>query len=567
MNRLPTKQIYMLTIIIVGIIALSVYSTYALFTFESSTSDIVSIHTPKSLKISENIYEYNQIKISPNTIATTDIDIYNSYDHEVCYSIWYKIIGSKDTQNKVQLFEISDSSLTSSGVLPSSGSLRVTIAIINDNEEEIKVNIGTIGSSKEANSCSLNLSDDKSVINQSYKSIEKLTTKFINNDNEPKEEEANYLTYKNINKTFTYNETDKIYVAKNFEYNNEEFNLLDKEELTLEEILTKQKETEDKLYFCETEDDCKIIYQIIDVDKKEISIDEETEEKIYEYNITKYNKLIGYSSGENGLRVVNKTDYVFYGDNPNNFIYYNCQNNADLNTCELWRIVGFFYDIEKKEYVTKIVRNDSIGKYHFDNPQEENKETPTNIWNNTTLYKYLNEKYKFINNYDIYITEYPQKMEMIPNLEIDVKNIQSEDKNITSKVNLLNLSDYLYTSVCDKITIKEYTDECLTNNWLNNIEITNEWTLTSKEIIEEPKETETTENIENDNTENPDEELSNEEQTNQKNEVINYIYSIGSSVVETPVSELQNVRPTVFLKSRLLLLGGEGTLDSPYIVK
>ena len=56
MNKLPTKQIYLLFIIIVGIITLSVYSTYALFTFESSTDDIVSIHTPKSLKISENIY-------------------------------------------------------------------------------------------------------------------------------------------------------------------------------------------------------------------------------------------------------------------------------------------------------------------------------------------------------------------------------------------------------------------------------------------------------------------------------------------------------------------------------
>ena len=57
MNKLPTKQIYYLFIIIVGIIALSVYSTYALFTFENQTDDIVAIHIPKSLVISENIYE------------------------------------------------------------------------------------------------------------------------------------------------------------------------------------------------------------------------------------------------------------------------------------------------------------------------------------------------------------------------------------------------------------------------------------------------------------------------------------------------------------------------------
>ena len=35
MNKLPAKQIYLLTIIIVGIIALSIYSTYALFSIST----------------------------------------------------------------------------------------------------------------------------------------------------------------------------------------------------------------------------------------------------------------------------------------------------------------------------------------------------------------------------------------------------------------------------------------------------------------------------------------------------------------------------------------------------
>ena len=93
MNKLPTKQIYLLFIIIVGIIALSVYSTYALFTFESETSNVVTIHTPTNLQISENIYEYQQITVEPNKITTTDIDIHNTQEYELCYSIWYKILG------------------------------------------------------------------------------------------------------------------------------------------------------------------------------------------------------------------------------------------------------------------------------------------------------------------------------------------------------------------------------------------------------------------------------------------------------------------------------------------
>ena len=151
MNKLPTKQIYLLIIIIVGIIALSVYSTYALFTFEGETSEIVSIHIPKSLTISENIYEYQQIKVSPNTIATTDIDIYNTFDYEVCYSVWYKVVGDKDTQNKVQVFEQTEETLSASGLLPSSTNKRITLVIINDNDIEIKINLGTISAQKENN--------------------------------------------------------------------------------------------------------------------------------------------------------------------------------------------------------------------------------------------------------------------------------------------------------------------------------------------------------------------------------------------------------------------------------
>ena len=69
MNKLPTKQIYLLVVIITGIIALSVYSTYAIFTFEGTTGNIVSIYTPNSLEISESISEYKQITVPKNSIA------------------------------------------------------------------------------------------------------------------------------------------------------------------------------------------------------------------------------------------------------------------------------------------------------------------------------------------------------------------------------------------------------------------------------------------------------------------------------------------------------------------
>lgn len=63
----------------------------------------------------------------------------------------------------------------------------------------------------------------------------------------------------------------------------------------------------------------------------------------------------------------------YIGANPNNYVYFNCDdyNNQTGDTCELWRIIGVFNNIEKedgtKENLIKIVRNDSIGDYSWDN--------------------------------------------------------------------------------------------------------------------------------------------------------------------------------------------------------
>lgn len=560
MNTLPTKQIYLLFIIIVGIIALSVYSTYAIFTFESSTSDIVSIHTPKSLQISENIYEYQQVVVEPNTIARTDIDIYNTFDYEVCYSIWYKVVGDSDKETKVQIFEHTDDSLTSSGILQGTESIRATIVIINDNEEAIKVNLGTIGSQKQENSCSLNLTDDKNVISSSYKNIDKLTAKLIEDNKIPKEIEENYLAYKDITETITFKDTDKLYISEKFNYTEEIFTLTEAEELTFQELIDQNHLAEKDIYFCKGAGiKCSILYKITEIEKEELET-EIPEEKTINYHITKYDKLIGYSKGSTGLRKINETDYIFYGDNPNNYVYYNCQNNDNIETCELWRIIGFIYNNETNEYYTKIVRNDSIGKYQFDYKLVNNENKSTNIWMDSNLYKYLNQDYKLVGNNDIYITEYKQNIERITTLDSVVKDIKIANEYINSKINLLNLSDYLYTSSCEKTKINEYANECIKNNWLNNIEIEKEWTLTYKEVPDKQEEI-TESEIETDVV------TDSETITEENNSVINYVYSIGQNIYESNVNDLLEVRPVLFLKPRILLLEGNGSFENPYIVK
>ena len=568
MRSLPAKQIYLLSVIIVGIIALSIYSTYALFTFESSTGDIVSIHIPKSLTISENVYEYQQITVGPNQVVTTDIDVYNAFDYETCYSVWYKVLGEPTVQNNVQIFERNEKTLSSSGTILPNTNLRITAVIINDNNSEVKINLGTIGSPKENEICSLNLSNDKHLISISYGNINLLTTNILNNIEKTQQKEEGYLIHNIKDDYLTIDKNKKLYFSNEFTYTNEKFTLTNSTNITFGEFINQNHLNTTDQYFCLNQSNCSVLYQIKSFKENDNN---------YEVN---YNKLIGHLESENGLRKINEKDYIYYGDNPDNYIYYNCKNNDDVSSCELWRIVGLFYNNKENNYNIKIVRNDSIGTHQYDYKMIENVNNSSNNWNESTLNKYLNEEYKILGGKN-YITEHTQKLEIIPNLELDIKNIIT-DTTTNSKINLLTLSDYIYASSCSKNKISEYNESCFKNNWLNNIEISSEWTMTSKEVekpvipeeepIELPEENvetpegntdqpEDTENVETNETE---EEIIEEEVDTY---IINYVYGVNNDVKEFDVTEKLSVRPVVYLKSRMLLISGDGSFASPYVVK
>ena len=82
----------------------------------------------------------------------------------------------------------------------------------------------------------------------------------------------------------------------------------------------------------------------------------------------------------------------YYGASPNNYIYFNCDSYPSTN-CELWRIIGVF------DGKVKLIRNESIGKYSWDN-----KNTATgaetaygkNDWTTARLMKLLNPSTYYI---------------------------------------------------------------------------------------------------------------------------------------------------------------------------
>ena len=539
MEKLPAKQIYLLSIIIIGIIALSVYSTYAIFTFEGQTSNIVSLYTPNSLNISEEISEYRQTKIAKNSYITTDIDIYNTYDYEICYSVWYQILDGEFDKSLIKIYQVNNSS---SGSIEALKSQRIKLLIINDNDVEVKLKVG-IATAKNENTCTLNINENKNLVKDNIEKYQELTT-LIKNDTVPVTEEQGYLVYKSKNDDDIILEDEKIYIANEYTYDNEIFTLVNPISIDIININNYQSNDDKNYYTCLDESTCKFLYKINQTEKQniknEITGSSEDIYKIIDYDIYK-----GYSKTTSGVKKIVKNDtenYLYYGDNPHNFIYYNCRDNSDKNSCELWRIIGIYYDKETEEYYTKIIRNESIEMYQYNNIDD-------NLWNNSSLLKYLNTEYELNNIEYLYESKYFQ--ESIDDFETKIEDIKILNNEINSKVNIMSLTDYLLSSSCNKETINQYTKECLTNNWLNNND-NPYWTYTLKtntKIVEESQQDE-------------------QEDDNLEDIILNnQIVSVSDTININDVKEQLAVRPVVYLKPRMLVVEGTGTIEDPYIIK
>ena len=510
MNRLPAKQIYLLSIIIIGIITLSVYSTYAIYTLESETDDIVSMNTSNFLDVDTRTYEYNKITIPADSTISTDIDVYNNYDYDLCYSVWYKVVQTKNMSvAKVSIYQNTNEGLTTSGSIGPITSRRINITIKNSNEIPVRVNIG-IAYSKNEGTCELNIPTDKHLISSTVDETKELYEIIIKND-EIKNNDSNYITYQNQTKEIIL-EKDKLITATKYDYKDEIFTLTNSKEVDIDSINTTQI-----VYTCLNDIKCRHLYRISEIEKDNNV-----------YKITKYDEMIGYLSGSSGVRKVNQ-NYYYYGDNPNNFIYYNCTDELDSKTCELWRIIGAFYDSKEDKYITKIIKNDSLDLLNYSNTDNE--------WNNSSIKNELKDL-KIEN--ETFKKEITNKIESV-NSKLEVTEL-NETHN--SSVMLMNLSDYINTSICENKKITEFEEICLNNNWLNKNYDTDEWTMTIK--YDEPYIDEiTSELVTPDN---------------------NMVYSIGSGIKASLVTTKLNIRPVVYLKDTTALLEGNGTYEKPFMV-
>lgn len=268
----------------------------------------------------------------------------------------------------------------------------------------------------------------------------------------------------------------------------------------------------------------------------------------YEYNTT------------NSIMFDNFENYRYYGANPNNYVYFNCDDysNQSSSTCEVWRIIGVF----NNGYLThqiKIIRNESIGTYQTTEVGNEeigafidsylsytlNNEAGSKeatYWSRTLGTCNLNVNYKcdfsktglkntttrnLISNVSWFI---PNSIEgdLYPNDlyqgEIDGSTTAGE------MISIMYKSDYGYATDIRKCNIQVNlynSSECTENNWL--FLGSSEWIMGTTE-----------------------------------NNYKAYIVAENGAVVTYTITSEANVRPTLYLKTEQTIKSGTGTLADPY---
>ena len=275
-------------------------------------------------------------------------------------------------------------------------------------------------------------------------------------------------------------------------------------------------------------------------------------------------------------------EYRYRGANPSNYVSFND---------ELWRIIGVFPtddgtgNIENR---IKIIRNDAIGTYAWDNEMLATNNFNNNInitvddlvnnpkqtiqnshlailppcggggdnnWNTSTLQSYLNNDYynsltiesqNMIGNTKYYLGGYNDVNITKEEIYSYERKISGEDyylnnnpSNIVSKIAILYTSDYGYAAsdVCTQVIYDYDNSECINNNWFSS-EMVNQsvWTLTPY------------------------------------SDASSFVYNIDSSgSVYTYHSEMcieynASIYPVLSLKSTIQIKSGSGTETSPYIL-
>jgi len=150
------KETYLLFLIVVGLVSLALYSTYALFTASTELTDVVDFTA--TLSTNNSIAEYEMITVPAGETKIIELNVTNSYQGTLNYLTWYEMINPSTTNENISVGLYTEQNNTpGSGSIATGGTINLLVGIANDTDSEIIVNIGVAGSADE----NMNLSGNK----------------------------------------------------------------------------------------------------------------------------------------------------------------------------------------------------------------------------------------------------------------------------------------------------------------------------------------------------------------------------------------------------------------------
>ena len=157
------KKTYILVILIISLITLALYTTYAMFTADLNIGEFVEL-TASSIPTEGYTQEYKTITIESNDSKYIDLNIKNSTSNSLYYGVWYEMIDPSAANTDITIGVNSDSLNPVIGELSTNTTKKVSLCLINNSTEAIIINIG-VGYSKTSN---LNLPTNRTIITDTY---------------------------------------------------------------------------------------------------------------------------------------------------------------------------------------------------------------------------------------------------------------------------------------------------------------------------------------------------------------------------------------------------------------
>ena len=334
-GKLPIKESYLLVVIIMGILSLSLYSSFALFSLEKTTSnDIVTMSAASNIETNINVYEYKTVTVDANSNLAVMVNVKNNTSSSIYYGVYYE-----NAPVGVRVTKIDWSENNATGSINANNTLPVELMVINDTSSSVTINIGVAGGS----SNELGLPSGKVLVTEEFNTGAFYNTLPTMDDSDVEVKyDANNITYfkdlvtckdngsgckialvrPSSTKDLTAGDYTVLYVLENDDGYRVKFN----KKITIKDG-TNAVELINSLNDNTTGDSGSGVYKVS-------------------------HSAIASGSSATGSEIKASDDYRYYGASPNNYICLDMEGGSTCPDKHLYRIIGSIY--EEKENTNRI---------------------------------------------------------------------------------------------------------------------------------------------------------------------------------------------------------------------